>query len=84
MQQVAIQQQLLIYDTQAKGGIVFGKDAFDQISWWHDCHNRLVYVKQLFVTLVLQKIRILENKTSQVILQSKYRPTSFQTVFFLF
>ena len=36
-------------------GILFGKDAFDQLGCWLDYQNRMVNVKQLTTPLVLQK-----------------------------
>ena len=79
--QVAIWLQLLLCDMQAKVRILFGKDTFDQVSCWQNYPKRLEFVKQLTIQLALQKeIRIPQNKTSQVMLQPRYPPTSFQTV----
>ena len=81
IQQVAIQLQMLLCETQARVGILFGKDTVYQLGCWQDYPERLLYVKQYIVLLVLQtEVRILPNRTSQVTLQPRNTSTLFQTM----
>ena len=58
---------------------MFRKDAFNQLGCWQDYTNRMVYVKQLTIPLVLEKgVTILANITTQIKLQPKYIPKSYQ------
>ena len=43
MQKVAIQLLLLVCDTNARTGILIGKDVFEQVGCWQDFTNRIVY-----------------------------------------
>ena len=53
--QVTIHMQLLASKTQARIGILFGKDASDLFVYWEDYHRRIVLIKQLSIPMVLQK-----------------------------
>ena len=44
MKQDAIQLQLLVCDTEARGGILFGEDTFDQLGCWKYYTNRILYI----------------------------------------
>ena len=75
IQQIAIQLQQVVCDTQVRVGVMFGKDI--QLMWLSArLPKRLVYGNQLTIPLVLQKeIGIPPSRTSEVILQPSYTPT---------
>ena len=55
MQQFEMHIQLLVCDIKGRAGILFGKDAFGQLGNWQHYTNRIVYVKQLKIPLVVRK-----------------------------
>ena len=38
MQQVAIQLKLLVCNTKARAGLLYGRDAFDKLGCWQDLY----------------------------------------------
>ena len=82
IQQLAIQMQLLVSKMQNRVGIPFGKDAFDQPECWQDYPSRIVYTKQLSISLGLYKeIKIPPSGTTQIMFQPKFTATSCHIMF---
>ena len=83
IKQVAIQLQLLACNTQARAGILFGKDVFNQLVSYHDYIKRIEYKTQPMIPLVLEKaIQIQPDKTMSVKLLPGFTATSHQTQIF--
>ena len=55
MLEAAIQLQLLVCITKAREGVLFGKTAFNQLAYWKHYTNRIIYIKQLAIPLVVEK-----------------------------